>query len=278
LEGLGHNSADYIHYVAEAVKLAFSGRERYYGDPRFVDVDLHWLLSDEHADELRGKISREAASACPPSTSGYQPPRPADTTYVCTIDAHGNAFSATPSDVLEGCPIVPELGIIVSPRGVQSRLNPAHPSSLAPGKRPRLTPSPAVAISPRAGSESVVWAFGSPGGDVILQAMLQVFLNCAQFGMTPQQGVEAPRIASFSFPDSFFPHTELHGYLGIEARIQEPICDDLAKRGHKVHMWPEYAFDAGAVSLAVDLDGSFDHGRVLEAGADPRRNCYAVGR
>jgi gamma-glutamyltranspeptidase/glutathione hydrolase len=95
-----------------------------------------------------------------------------DTTYLCVIDADGNAFSATPSDTLDGGPLVPGLGIIVSPRGLQSRLDPTHPSVLAPGKRPRLTPAPALALRAGDGQDTMLWAFGCPGGDVILQAML----------------------------------------------------------------------------------------------------------
>ncbi|HEY2937706.1 MAG TPA: gamma-glutamyltransferase [Gaiellaceae bacterium] len=278
LEAFGHNSAEYVHLVAESVKLAFSDRERWYGDPRFVDVPLARLLSDEHAAELRALIGDDAL----PNLSTFATPavsrRRHDTTYLCVVDADGNAFSATPSDTLDGGPLVPELGIVVSPRGVQSRLDPNHPSALAPGKRPRLTPSPALALRRDGGADSRVWAFGCPGGDVILQAMLQVFLNVARFGMTPQQAVEAPRFASFSFPDSFYPHVEVDRRLSVEARIPAATRDVLAARGHEVHLWPEWEFDAGAVALALDLEPPTADGRILAAGADPRRVGYAIGR
>lgn len=277
LEELGHNSADYVHTVAEAVKLAFSDRERYYGDPRLVEVDLEWLLSDERAEELRGRIARTAVLPNLP-TMEARAARRLDTTYLCTLDADGNAFSATPSDTPDGGALVPGLGIIVSPRGVQSRLDPDHPSALAPGKRPRLTPAPAIAVRPGAGSDAMTWPFGCPGGDVILQAMLQAFLNRVHFGMTPQQAVEAPRFASFSFPDSFYPHVEVPGRISVEERIGEDVQADLAARGHDVRVWPPYEFDAGAVSLALDLEPPSERGRVLAAAADPRRTCYALGR
>jgi gamma-glutamyltranspeptidase/glutathione hydrolase len=277
LEGLKHNSANYLHVIAEAIKLAFSDRERYYGDPRFVDIDLAYLLSDGHAADLRERISRNAAL---PNLPTMPEPRSRrhDTTYLCVVDRDGNAFSATPSDTLDGAPLVPELGIIVSPRGVQSRLDPDHPNALAPGKRPRLTPSPALALKRTGGADASVWPFGCPGGDVILQAMLQVFLNVVHFGMTPQQAVEAPRVASFSFPDSFYPHTEVQGRLKVEARIPESIRAELAARGHDVQAWPDWEFDAGAVSLVIDLEPPSERGRVLAAGADPRRSAYAIGR
>jgi gamma-glutamyltranspeptidase / glutathione hydrolase len=277
LAGLGHNSADYVHVVAEAVKLAFSDRERYYGDPRFVDVPLEWLLSDEHAAELREQIG--SITALPNLPTLREPQRRRhDTTYLCVVDGDGNAFSATPSDTLDGGPIVPGLGIIVSPRGLQSRLEPAHPSVLAPGKRPRLTPSPALALQRAGGADARVWAFGCPGGDVILQAMLQALLNYVHFGMTPQQAVEAPRFASFSFPNSFYPHDEPRGQLNVEARIPPEVRDELAARGHDVIVWPEFEFDAGGVSLALDLVEPTRNGRVLAAAADPRRSTYAFGR
>ena len=123
-----------------------------------------------------------------------------------------------------------------------------------------------------------MWAFGCPGGDVILQAMLQVLLNYVHFGMTPQQAVEAPRFASFSFPNSFYPHGEPRGQLNLEARIPPEVRDELAARGHDVTVWPAFEFDAGGVSLALDLVEPTQDGRVLAAAADPRRSTYAFGR
>ena len=137
LPALEHNTAAYLHVLAESVKLAFSDRERWYGDPRFVEVPLDRLLSTGHADELRSLIGERALPNLP--TAGDAPLRRSDTTYLCVVDSDGNAFSATPSDTLEEGPIVPGLGIMVSPRGCQSRLDPGHPAVLAPGKRPRLT-------------------------------------------------------------------------------------------------------------------------------------------
>lgn len=275
LEAAGHNSADYLHLFVEAIKLAFSDRERYYGDPKFVDVPLERLLSDAHAAELRDRLDPGHALGNLPT---LQAPlaRKHDTTYLCVIDGEGNAFSATPSDTLDGGPLMPDLGIIVSPRGLQSRLDPAHPSVLAPGKRPRLTPSPALALRAGEGQDPRLWAFGCPGGDVILQAMLQSFLNVVHFGMTPQQAVESPRVAAFSFPGSFYPHVELDRLVNVEARIDEAVRRDLAARGHDVALWPEWEFDAGGVSMCLDLRPPAADGRVLAAAADPRRSTYAI--
>jgi gamma-glutamyltranspeptidase/glutathione hydrolase len=121
-------------------------------------------------------------------------------------------------------------------------------------------------------------AFGAPGGDVIMQGMLQAFLNFLHFGMTPQQAVEAPRIATFAFPDSFYPHVHDRGRLSTEARIPELVQRELTNRGHKIVPWPDFEFDASGVSMVVDLLPPSNKGRVLAGAADPRRSGYALGR
>ncbi len=278
LVGLGHNSAAYVHLLAEATKRAFADRERFYGDPRFVDVPLERLLSAEHARELRADIDPARAGAGVGGPSG-PPSGRLDTTYLCTVDADGTAFSAMPSDTLDGSPIIPELGLMISPRGVQSRLEPGHPAELGPGRRPRLTPAPAIALrDPAPGArDREVMAFGCPGGDVILQGMLQSFLNVVAFGMTPQQAVEAPRFAAFAWPGSFFPHSEVPARISLEGRYGDAVADQLSGLGHEVVRWPDFEFDAGAVSIAMDLQPSRAH-RTLAAAADPRRTGYALGR
>jgi gamma-glutamyltranspeptidase / glutathione hydrolase len=282
---LEHNGADYIHLLAEAIKLSFSDRERFYGDPRHVDVPIEWLLSDERASELAECIDMSRALPNLPTlgraaAGGATPQgRRLDTTYLCTVDAEGNAFSASMSDTLDGAPLVPGLGIMVSPRGVQSRLDPDHPARVAPGRRPRLTPAPALATRRVEGAaDLLLWPFGCPGGDVILQGMLQAFFNVVHFEMTPQQAVEAPRVGCFSYPDSFFPNVEVAGRVSVEEEIGEPVRDELRARGHDVVDWPALEFDAGGVSLVLDLAPPREGRRVLAAGADPRRSCYALGR
>jgi gamma-glutamyltranspeptidase / glutathione hydrolase len=268
---LEHNSADYIHIVVEAMKLAFSDRERFYSDPKFTDVNLEQLLSEKHVKTLRDMIQKNKAR--PDLATVKQGQARFDTTYFCIIDKHGNAFSSMPSDTLDGSPVVPGLGILTSPRGVQSRLDPHHPACLQAGKRPRLTPAPALALK----GEQVM-AFGCPGGDVIVQSMLQAFLNVVHFEMLPQQAVEAARVATFAFPGSFFPNVHAPGLLNIESRISENVRSELASRGHNVRVWPDYEFDAGGVSLVCDLQAPTSQGCVLVAGADPRRTNYAWGK
>ncbi|MCC7047310.1 MAG: gamma-glutamyltransferase [Alphaproteobacteria bacterium] len=286
LKGLKHNSPDYIHALAEALKLVFADRERYYGDPRFVDVPLKQLLSDAYARQRRGEIRPDRASpGLPPpgdlgrgaggalAASAAAPARPAlDTSYVCVIDKHGNVFSATPSDTSAEGPVVPGTGLVPSTRGSQSWTDPAHASVVAPGKRPRLTPSPALALGRRGAKGREALPFGTPGGDVQIQAMLQAFVNRVEFGMDPQQAVEAPRFATYSFPDSFEPHAYQPGMLKVESRLPRATGDDLAGRGHKVEWWPEFVWRAGAMCL---IHADPDTG-LKTAGADPRRPAYAL--
>ena len=286
LRAMGHNSADYIHVVTEALKLAFSDRHNYFGDPRFVKIPIAGLMSDKYATWRRSLISAEKASdGMPPAGNprtlqaiqnrwmpapqSDEAPGPGDTSYLCVIDKDGNAMSCTPSDGSNMTPIIPGIGILCSGRGTQSWGNPDHPSSVAPGKRPRLTPSPALAFK----GGKVYMPFGTPGGDVQPQAMLQVFLNVNTFGMAAQEAIDAPRFANYSYPGSFEPHPYFPGRLYIESRVDASACDELASRGHKVYAWPESTWRAGAVCTIVA-----DHKNgVLHGGADTRRPAYVLG-
>ncbi len=288
LHRLGHNSPGYLHRVTEAVKLAFADREAYFGDPRMVDVPIEALLSRDYAKTRREMIRPDRAwPEMPPAGDprklaadrgahgarlvperAFSAPE-IDTSHVSCIDRHGNVFAATPSDGSYNAPVIPELGIIPSPRGSQNWGDPDHPSGVAPGKRPRLTPSPAIAMQPG----KMKMPFGTPGGDVQTQAMLQVFLNVHLFGMEVQEAVEAPRGASYSYPSSFEPHAYHPGLLNLESRIDKSTGEALAKLGHRVEWWPDWTWLAGAVCTVVaDLETG-----VLKGGADPRRPSYALG-
>lgn len=287
LAALGHGRAGYLHVLIEALKLAYADREAYYGDPRVVAVPAEGLLAKGYADLRRGLLDPgKAWPELPPPgdpvaglavKNGWTGPvgaepgpeaPPLDTSYVAVVDAEGNAFSATPSDVSTDTPVIPGTGLAVSSRGSQSWLDPAHPSVVAPGKRPRLTPNPAMAFR-----DGRLWmAFGTPGGDVQCQAMLQVFLNLVVFGMAPQEAVEAPRVSTVSFPDSFWPHRYLPGRLRAEARLGADTLGELERLGHRVEAWPEWTWRAGAVCLVLVDEAGVRHGA-----ADPRRASYALG-
>ena len=273
LETMDRDGFAYLHLVAEAIKLAAADRERHVGDPRFTPVPVDTLLSADFAAARRAAIHRDrAASGMPdPGEIRSDPASDAqmDTSYVCVVDRHGNAFSATPSDGSYRSPVVPSLGMVISPRGQQSWVDRTHPSRVGPGRRPRLTPNPALAMT----RERIV-PFGSPGGDVQTQAMLQAFLNLAVFGMDPQEAVEAPRLASYSFPSSFEPHESEPGVLRVEARVPAETRKALSQAGHLVSAWPDWSWLAGSVSMIEAVRG----GGRRRAAADPRRGAYALGR
>lgn len=284
LKAMGHNSAAYVHTVTEALKLSFADRQRYYGDPKFVKVPLETLLSEDYAAKRRKMIRADAAAPGMPDAgeiAGYPPmiplPQPAtgkpnpaaDTSYVAVVDRHGNAFSATPSDGSSAMPVIPGTGLCPSSRGSQSWTHPQHPAALAPGKRPRLTPNPAMTLK----NGKLYMPFGSPGNDIQPQSMTQVLLNMVVFGMEPQAAVEAPRFVTYSFPSSSEPHAYHPGRLNLESRIDAGVMQALAKLGHQVAPWPDLEWRAGAV-CAVRVN---DANGLLEGAADPRRPCYALG-
>ncbi len=292
LASLGHNSPAYVHLIIEALKLSCADRERYYGDPNVVKVPMAELLSETYTtlrrsliredqawpempppgDPSRGEAMTEQGPAIPPPAmplADIREPATLDTSYVCAVDSQGNAFSATPSDVSRSTPVIPATGLCPSSRGSQSWGDPTHPSSAQAGKRPRLTPNPAMAFK----NGKPFLLFGTPGGDVQSQAMLQVLLNQVLFGMDIQSAIEAPRFATFSFPSSFEPHSYFPGRLNLESRIARETGDALAELGHKVEWWPDMIWRAAAVcAIRVDQERG-----VLHAGADPRRPAYALG-
>lgn len=291
LRGMGHGSAAYLHTVLEALKLAFADRDRYFGDPDLVDVPLAGLLSKAYAAQRRALIRpdeawpgappagdpwpfepRAGGTSRAPSGMAAAPARPGpierDTSYVCVVDAAGNGFSATPSDSVFGSPLIPGLGFAISGRGSQTWLDPAHPSCLAPWKRPRLTPNPALAHK----NGKLFMTFGCPGGDAQVQGMLQVFLNVAEFGMEPQAAIEAPRAVTQSLQNSFWPHVYHPGRVDVEQRVPEEVRAQLGALGHSVrshHPW-------GGVSLVCAATVDPETG-TLAGGADPRGDCYAAG-
>jgi len=290
LLALGHNRPGYVHRVTEAMKLCFADRERYYGDPRFVDVPLDALLSPDYAAARRrlirenqawpamppagdvpGSAARRGATGVggAPEPSTAVPSLPGDTSYVCAVDRHGNVCSATPSDVSWEGPVIPGTGFCPSSRGSQSWAVREHPAALAPGKRPRLTPNPSLAIQ----RGKFLMPFGAPGGDLQPQGMLQVFLNHVVFGMPIQEAVEAPRFVTHSFPGSFEPHAYYPGRLDVERGVGAATGEALAALGHRVEWLPDLSIKtAGVCAIVADRERG-----VLWGGADPRRAARAMG-
>ena len=287
LVSMGHNSAKHLHVMTEALKASFADRHAYYGDPDFVQVPMDGLLNKDYAKEWVERISLGAAWNDMPqpgnpwafegksAPAGYRHPvaQPGelgtDTSYLCVVDAEGNGFSATPSDGVRLTPVVPDVGVVLSPRGFQSWLDPNHPASLQPGKRPRLTPNPGLMLK----DGKLAMTFGTPGLDVQPQAMTQLVVNIVDFKMDPQAAIEQPRIATFNFPASSHPHNYTPGQFCAEGRIPDSTLAELASLGHQITKWPDFIATAGAL-CAICLDTEFGP---RAAGADPRRTAYAMG-
>jgi gamma-glutamyltranspeptidase/glutathione hydrolase len=265
----GMGEADRAHVLIEVAKRALADRNRYYGDPDFVSVPMQHLLSDQHADELLSTIDLSQAGdvhrkdPVPGKTSP-------DTTYVCVIDSEGNAFSATPSDsTILVTPMVSGLGFGISDRGLQASLDKDDPNCVAPGKRPRLTPNPGLIMG-----ETSMMVYGTPGGEVQTQAMLQFLVNRINLGFGLQESVEQPRWASTAVPATEDPHPMTLKGLRIEAPLDDAIGDDLRARGHQLQRWPALAALAGGICAA---ERNFETA-VVTGAADPRRMSYAAGR
>ncbi|MBI3912081.1 MAG: gamma-glutamyltransferase family protein [Armatimonadetes bacterium] len=279
LRALGHNTADYLHVWLECAKLAFADREFYYGDPQFVDVPLGRLLSREYNDQRRNLVDMGKASlALRPGDAG---PRPArlilgegspdghDTTHLDVIDAEGNMIAATPSGGwIPSSPVIPGIGFPLGTRGQMFSLDPEHPNRLEPGKRPRTTLTPSLAM--HRDRPFLVW--GTPGGDQQDQWTLQFFLNVVEFGMTVQQALDAPTAHTTHFPSSFYPRVAYPGQVVLEEGIPAVVCEALRCRGHEVVIADRWANGRVMGILRDEARG------VLFGGCSPRgEHGYAIG-
>ena len=283
LEAMGLGSAEYVHTVVECAKLAFADREGFYGDPSFAEVPVERLLSRAYADERRRLVSDTASTELRPGPGGRLPPQVAgapelagageptrgDTVHLDVVDRDGNVFSATPSGGwLQSSPVVPGLGFPLGTRAQMFWLDEEHPNALAPGKRPRTTLSPSLALR---GGEPYL-AFGTPGGDQQDQWTLTFFLAHTVFGLDLQAAIDAPGFHSEHFPSSFYPREARPNVLAVESRLGEETIRGLQERGHEVE-------DAGEWTLGRVSAAGREPDGVLKAAANPRgMQGYAVGR
>ncbi len=292
---MGPNSAEFIHTVIECGKLAFADRDAFYGDPDFVDVPLDVLLSDAYNDERRALVGHDASFELRPgNVPGYSNeivtrlkgttdiahgesldfayPQPeiyeGDTTHFDIIDHHGNMISGTPSGTsLHTTPVVEGLGFGLTARGQMYWLKEGLPGTIAPGKRPRTTLTPTLAL--RDGKPYM--AFGTPGGDHQDQWSMGMFLRHVHFGLDLQAANDAPAFHTNHLASSFFPRECDLGSLSVEGRLDKSAYDDLKRRGHRLEVYGDY--DLGYVTAATVENG------LLRAGASPRGgHCYATGR
>ncbi|SNS55334.1 gamma-glutamyltranspeptidase / glutathione hydrolase [Geodermatophilus pulveris] len=297
----GVAGADLVHASVEAVKLAMADREAWYGDAAGVPVDD--LLSAGYADQRRALVGERADRELRPGSPGGRPPvlprfvteassrgRPSaqtlagvgeptvdtrgttrgDTCHVDVVDRWGNLVSATPSGGwLQSSPVIPSLGFALGTRAQMFWLEPGLPNSLAPGRRPRTTLTPSLAL--RGGVPTL--AFGTPGGDQQEQWQLCFWLAHTVGGLDLQAAIDAPAWHTTSFPSSFYPREATPGEVVVESRLGDATIAELRRRGHEVTV--SDAWSLGRLS-AVSRDP--DSG-LLRAGANPRgMQGYAAGR
>lgn len=258
------------HELVEAITLAFNDREDFFAAPGQMEKNIEDFLAHEYFLSQAKKINKDSLPGRPASSASADGLR-SSTTAVVTMDKSGCTFAASPSDTLDGGPIIPSLGIMCSPRGVQNRLDPNHPNRLVPGGRPMVTPAALIGLR-----ENDSWALACPGGDVIVQAMAQVAWNIRS-GLTLQQAVEQPRIAAFNAPSAFHPHPSADRLVYAERRISKEEIEKLRQHGHNVIVWPDYEFDAGSVQTVMSRTNS-EGEKSLLAGADPRRSAYSIAK
>lgn len=290
--------ADFIHHVVEAEKLAFADREVYYGDPDFAPVPLDVLLSDDYntarakligqrADmdlrpgivpgfeaqaertmALLAALSRTDEAVYEP-TMAHLSEKKGDTVHIDVIDNEGNMVSVTPSGGwLQSSPTISGLGFCLNSRAQMFWLEPGLPTSLEPGKRPRTTLTPSLALKDGVPQLS----FGTPGGDQQDQWQLVFFLRYVHHQMNLQEAIDAPQFHSTHFPSSFFPRSREPGMIMAEKSFGPAVLDSLRARGHLITEAEPWT--VGRMTAARrDADG------LLRAAATPRlMQAYAVGR
>ena len=303
LKSMKHNSADYVHTMIEALKLAYADRDSYYADPEFVQVPGEGLLSKAYAKERAKLIDPKRASRAYVAgnplpfdpkvkewkywvanlTNAVKPGQIApdaepvagtlkDTTHIAIIDKDGNIFDSTPSGGwIRGAVILGNSGIGMSIRGEQFWLDKSRAAQLRPRSRPRYTLTPSIVL--RNGQPFM--ALGTPGGDNQDQTILQAFLNIVEFWPdwypNLHEAFEWPRVQTLHFYGSFWPHNGGFNKLNVESTIPDAVFKNLQARGHDVSKVKPLSIVGCATAVLIDPDSG---NRI--AGADARRDCYAM--
>jgi gamma-glutamyltranspeptidase / glutathione hydrolase len=289
---------DFVHTVVECAKLAFADREAWYGDA--LDVPVEALLSAAYTEARRSLVGDTASDGLQPGSPAGRAPRlpdvladaalraddeydpttsepsvartgetRGDTCHVSVADRFGNLVAATPSGGwLHASPVIPALGFPLSTRLQMTWLQDGLPNSLTPGRRPRTTLSPSMAL--RDGAP--VLAFGTPGGDQQDQWQLGFLLNHLVGGLNLQESIDAPAFHTTHFPSSFYPREANPRQVIVEDRLGADVIDALRRRGHEVVASTPWSLGR---MCAVSRDAA-GH---LRAAANPRgMQGYAVGR
>jgi gamma-glutamyltranspeptidase/glutathione hydrolase len=304
MKAMGHNSANYLHTIVEALKLAYADRDTYYADPDFVAVPAEGLLSKAYARERAKLIDPQRASKAfvagnplpfdtkvktwpywvaniADGTQVKQDSSPEaellrgivrDTTHIAVVDADGNVFDSTPSGAwIPTAVVLGKTGIAISVRGEAFRLDRTRAAQYRPRSRPRYTLAPTMVF---AKGEPLV-AIGTPGGDNQAQTILQALLNIVEFwpDWYPNLHVafERPRIQTLHLFGSPWPHSAGFNRLNLESGIPDAVVEELKARGHLATKVAPFTIAGCATAALVD---PVSRNRI--AGADPRRDCYAI--
>jgi gamma-glutamyltranspeptidase/glutathione hydrolase len=263
LPSMERQSAEYLHLLVEAKKLAFADRDRYISDPDFVEIPVQELSSMEYAAARRASIDLHEAAR---QVSAGHPPG-GDTVYLCVVDRQGNAVSLIQSIYFAfGCGVVVgDTGIILQNRGAYFSLDPSHVNRLEPHKRPFHTLTPAMVFK----DDQPYLVLGTMGGDGQPQTHLQIISNIVDFGLDVQEAIEAPRWLS----GRFLLGDEPADLLSVEGRFQVKVLDQLVAKGHRIEVLEDLAEVMGhaqAIMIAPDSG-------VLMGRADPRGDGVALG-
>ncbi len=300
MAGLGFGSAESIHLMVEAKKMAFADREAYVADPDYIDVPLAGMLSAEYASARAAGIdlqraAREVAAGDPwryqserrpaaPAGVGRRGPRSEqeDTTCFVVADREGNAVcqlqsiqSGWGSSLVAG-----DTGILLNNRMTYWHLDPNHVDCLQPGKRVRHTMNPVMVFrrgqtaggGNGTGARRLAYVLGTPGADCQVQSNMQVIANLIDYGMTVQEAVEAPRWKHIGDgTESTVPHTAEDRLL-MESRFSDAVMRQLRAMGHPVHQLDAWDGVTGReMAIYIDPDTGALHGA-----ADPRYDGYAA--
>jgi gamma-glutamyltranspeptidase/glutathione hydrolase len=255
LKKMGFNSADYIHTVIEAEKLALADRDEYYGDPNFTKVPMQQLLSDQYTGIRRKLIDPKKASlelrpgdpyimkpTKPPTITG---PWHGGTTVMCVTDKFGNVIAATPSGLSSTAGVAGRTGIVHGSRLSSLNTFAGTPNVIQPGKRPRITLSPTLLFR----DNQPVMAISVAGGDQQDQAAIQVILDYVDFGMTAEDAFKAPRFSTSHFISSFSQDRAELGSLSVPDTLPAGVQSDLRARGHVVSVSREAVGGVGLIGI-----------------------------
>ncbi|XP_010776304.1 gamma-glutamyltranspeptidase 3-like [Notothenia coriiceps] len=282
LKAAGHNSSDYIHVLVEAVRLAQTDAVRYLGDPDHVTIPLEMLLDKSYSHQLAQRIRMDRCVVMEEVEPGLM--TGSDTVYFCVIDSQGNACSFVNSTYMGfGSGLVPtDCGFSLQNRGASFSLRRDHVNCVAGGKRPFHTIIPALLTDSATTSEKPVLlaALGVMGALMQPQGHVQVLLNMLEFGMNPQQALDAPRVYVQ------YDHTTEQWSVNLEEGVGQEVAEELRRRGHKVN-WPitghkRSQFGRGQIITVGDwwnpsVNQADPPSRVLWAGSDPRADGCAMG-